>query len=385
MMGMTADSLASLGAPISVKPARVKADSEDATMMGMTADSLASLGAPISVKPARVKADSDDATMMGMTAASLAALGAPISVKPARVKADHDDATMMGMTADSMAGLFGQRSSTPPGLADVAAADLILLTAPPAAVRGLLREVSSVLSPRQMIVLCVDGFCPPDPQTGEPALLISEVVRQETALTRIGALAGPARPEDLEEWSPAGLVCGSASDDVGAAIRQVLGCTTLRVYTNRDLIGVEVARAMSGMVALASGVCEFLEFGSSARAMLVSRSAAEIARLGVALGGKERTFLGLAGFGGFNLASDYPEGADFQLGRLLGSGLPIATAQQQLGRPTESIAAIPNAYDLASRYSVHTPILTAMERLVFARAPLHAVVRELLEDPNFIE
>jgi glycerol-3-phosphate dehydrogenase (NAD(P)+) len=252
-------------------------------------------------------------------------------------------------------------------------------------VRGLLREIRSALRPNQMLVLCVDGFCPPDPQTGEPALPISEVVRQETSLKLLGALAGPARPADLEEWSPAGLICGSAFEEVVAAVRQVLVCTTLRVYANRDLVGVEVARALSGMVALASGVCDVLEFGTSARAMLVSRSAAEIARLGMALGGKERTFLGLAGFGGFNLASDDTDGADFQLGRLLGSGMAISVAQQQLGRPCVSPSAIPDAFELAGRLGVHMPILSALERLVFARAPIATVVRQILEDPNFNE
>lgn len=360
-----------------------KAGSEDATMTHMTAEALAgAVGVPA------LKADSEDATMMHMTADSLGSLG-ELHIKPRGAKASSEDATMMQMTADSLAravgGLAHTESLPMSELKDIAGADLLLLAVPPASVRRVLRQVRPALRPSQVLVHCVDGLFPAEPENEQPTMLISDIVRQETPITRLGALAGPARPEDIEEWSPAGLVCGAVADVVVQAARQALGCQTLRIYGSSDLIGVEVARAMNSVVALASGVVDVLEFGPAARVMLVSRSAAEIARLGMALGGKERTFLGLSGVGGLMLASEHRDSYDFQLGRMIGSGKTLAEAQRQSTQVADSIDMIREATMLAESYGLRMPILATLHRIVFENVALGIAIRDLLEDPTAVE
>lgn len=400
MTHLTAESLAgvvgSLGAEKKAPPS-LSADSDDATMMNMTADAFAGLTGSVPVKASRgtIKAGSDDATMMHMTAESLGALQikTPRGLAQGALKADSEDATMMQMTAESLARAVGgaaggaapSESLPASELKDIAAADLLLLAVPPASVRRVLRQVRSALRANQILVHCVDGVFPAEPENEQPALLISDIVRQETPITRIGSLAGPARPEDLEEWSPAGLVCGSVADVVFQATRQALACQTLRIYSSSDLIGVEVARAMNCVVALASGVVDVLEFGPAARVMLVSRSAAEIARLGMALGGKERTFLGLSGVGGLMLASEHRDSYDFQLGRMIGAGKPLAEAQRQSPQVADSISMIREASGLAQSYGLRMPILETLHRIVFGNVALGLAIRELLEDPNAAE
>ena len=391
---LTADSfsgLAGLNTPLSIKRPQLKADSEDATMMAMTMESLAGLtGAPpVKLAPAAVHADSEDETMMGIPSTALAGLATapPDRPPPAAVRAGSEDATMMGMTAASLSSAMGAvgLEAPPIDLKELGSADLLLLTVPAAGVRALLRKIKSALRPHQIIIHCVDGICPGDARTEQPSALISDVIRQETQLTRIGALAGPVLPEDLEEWNPAAVICGSPSETVVTAARQVLGCPTLRIYGTSDLIGVEVARAMSSVIALASGVCDVMEFGAASRATLVSRSAAECARLGMALGGHERTFLGLAGFGGFMLASERRGSCDFELGRLIGASVPLAEAQKRIGRHCDSVDMVRDAYGLAESHGLRTPILTTIHNLLFSNQEVPKLVQGLLEDPTWLE
>ena len=428
MMGISADAFKGLGGPVAIKSPRVlKADSDDATMMGMTADSFKNLGAP-GLAPAKgrpaIKADSDDATMMGMTADSFKGLGGPVAIKNPRaaLRADSDDATMMGMTADSFAALAG---ATPgralradsddatmmglpgeafslkapqapppalpallemdPDLKEVGSADVLLITVAPSQVRAVLRHIRPVLRPQQTILHCVGGFVPADPGTDQPSLLISDVIRQETPVTRIGALAGPVLAQDLEESSPAALVCGSPSEVVVQAARQILGCQTLRIYGTPDLLGVEVARAMSSVIALASGICDVLEFGPAARAWLVSRSVAEVAQLGAILGGRERTFRGLAGFGSFMLASEHRGSADFELGQQLGKGVPLHDAQKKVDRACDSLDILRDANSIADGHGLRTPILHALHGIICGSGATPKIISELLSDTNYVD
>ena len=379
------------GTPVSFNPVRaaLKADSDDATMMTMTRETFANWPGvpPSNLDTSAVKADSDDETLVGIAPAAFPGLASslPDRLPQDSVTAGSDDDTMVGLPASAISGRLGLEPMPSIELQELSTADVILLTSPSAGVRGLLRAIRPYLRPQQMIIHCIDGICPGDPSTEQPPMLPSAVIRQETPLTRIGALAGPVHPEDLEEYNPAAVICGSASEIVVAAARQILCCTTLRVYGSNDLIGVEVARAMSSVIALASGVCDVLEFGAASRATLVSRSAAESARLGMALGGQERTFLGLAGFGGFMLASERRGSYDFELGRLIGASIRLAEAQPQIGRTCDSVETVRDVHSLAESHGLRTPILTTIHGLLFSDEEVPTLVRGLLEDPTAVE
>lgn len=387
-------------------PARAQhtADSDDATMMG----ALGSLGpldgllAPPAGKAKRPSqtADSEDETMQ-MSAASLSRLAGPMSVtvKPQAIlrKSSSEDATMMQMTSADFAAALGRAAQaaqaaevaevdeTPPELREVGSADVLFLAVPASTVRSVLRGLKGVLRPGQILLHGIGSLFPAQVELGQSPRRISEVVLEETPITRIGALSGPASADDLEEFCPAALVCGSQSEAVIAAARQVLGCQTLRIYASTDLSGVEMARAMSGVIALASGVCEVLQYGIASRAVLVSRSAAENARLGMALGGKERTFLGLAGVGGLMVASQRVDSPDFQLGRLLALGLPLGQAEKQIARVCDSIHMIRDGHRLAASLGVRMPILSMLHRWIFEGVELKKALRDLLEDQNYVE
>jgi glycerol-3-phosphate dehydrogenase (NAD(P)+) len=424
--GLVADSEDATMFGLPSKPARPlhTAESEDATMLGLPIGKAMTLPAGLMPKRAPHTADSDDATMMGpmdglltppagkprrpsqtadsedetmqMTAQSLSRLAAPmaVNVKPQSVlrRSSSDDATMMQMTSADLAAALGQAmqqvapaSTKNDELREVGSADVLFLAVPASKVRTVLRGLKGVLRPNQILLHGIGSLFPAQPELGQSALRISEVVLEETPITRIGALSGPASADDLEEFCPAALVCGSQSETVISAARQVLGCQTLRIYASTDLSGVEVARAMSGVIALASGVCEVLQYGIASRAVLVSRSAAEISRLGMALGGQERTFLGLAGVGGLMVASQRTDSPDFQLGRLLAAGLSLGEAEKQIARVCDSIHMIRDGHSLAEALGVRMPILSMLHRWIFEGVDLKTALRDLLEDANYVE
>jgi glycerol-3-phosphate dehydrogenase (NAD(P)+) len=273
----------------------------------------------------------------------------------------------------------------PVELSDLGEADLLLLAAPAMAVRGLLRIASGVLHGGQTLVHAIGSLSPALPDEGHGALLISYVVRQETPIRRIGVLAGPALAPDLEEFNPSALICGSQYADVGEAIIQTLAGPSLRIYTTQDLIGVEVARAGAAVIALASGVASALDLGAPARAILITRGAAEMARLGVALGGNKDTFFGLAGVGELVVATERRGSADFELGRLLGLGRTLPDALREVGRVCDGPGMVRVAHALAHRFHLRMPLVTALHSWLAGEQDTRTALADLFKSDNHAE
>lgn len=258
------------------------------------------------------------------------------------------------------------------GLAEV---DVVVLAVTAAAARRLLHQAGAYLHGGQYAVHAI-GSLEPTEGAGE-AVRISEVIHAETAVRRIGALAGPALAQDLEEGRPAALICGSRFDEVGQALSQALSSSSLRVYATRDLLGVELARAMVAEVALAAGVARALEMGPAARAILIARGAAEMARLGVAMGASERTFFGLAGVGEMVVATEGRGSADFELGVALGRGLGLAEALRKIGRHCDGPTMVREAHRLGQKYGVRMTLTGALQRWLGGERSMQQGLRDL--------
>ena len=260
-------------------------------------------------------------------------------------------------------------------LAELRGVDLLILAVPATSVRPLLRQAAPHLDGAQLLVHAVGSLAPAEGD--DRRAFISEVVREETPLRRVGALAGPALAQDLEERRPAALVCGSRFDEVGAAARQALSGPSLLFYATRDQVGVEVARAMVAVVALAGGIVSALDLGAATRSVLIARGAAETARLGVALGASERTFFGLAGVGEMVVATDGHGSADFELGRLLGQGVELSAALAQVARVCDGPSMIEEALRLGAEHRLRLPLTAMLKRLLDRDCTPQDALREL--------
>lgn len=268
-------------------------------------------------------------------------------------------------------------------LADLGRADLLILAVPAATVRGLLTAASPHLTGAQFLVHAI-GSLPPA-ESGHGVTLISHLVRHLTPIRRIGALAGPALAPDLEQAQPAALICGSRFAEVGDAAIQTLAGPALRLYTTMDLVGVEVARAGAACIAMASGIADALRLGTAVRAILIARGAAEMARLGVALGGNKETFFGLAGVGELVVATERHGSADFELGWMIGKGHSLAEAQRQIGRVCDSPGMVETAYALAQREKLRMPLCAALHRFISGDRDEKSTLAQLFGSDNHSE
>ena len=198
---------------------------------------------------------------------------------------------------------------------------------------------------------------------------------------KLVALSGPTHAEEVAKDLPTTIV--SACEDLEAAerVQQVFGNTCMRVYTNDDVLGVELCGAMKNIMALASGVALGLGYGDNTKAALITRGMAEITRLGIAMGCKPQTFYGLAGIGDLIVTATSVHSRNNRCGLLLGQGVAPQEAVKQVGMVVEGINALPAAMLLAEKYGVEMPLATAVNAVVNQGAdPRDAVAKLMSRD-----
>ena len=225
-------------------------------------------------------------------------------------------------------------------------------------VRDRSRELGDVLDGSHIVVHAIGALAAP---TNER---VSEVMLRGMATQKVGVIAGPSLPDDLVEdlsvYHSASLVIASRFDDVVAEGRRLLNAPPgLRVYTSKDLIGVELASALSGAYTVALGMADGLGIGAGPRAVLVTRAVAEASRLGQAAGAEPRTFAGLAGLGNLLVRATGDRSQDYVLGRRLVHG--IATADRA---STEGARAALAGLELANSLRVRVPVLQGIAAVI---------------------
>ena len=192
------------------------------------------------------------------------------------------------------------------------------------------------------------------------------------------ALSGPTHAEEVAIDLPTTIV--SASPDVEAAqfVQEVFSNSVMRVYTNEDIKGVELSGAMKNVIALGVGISTGLGYGDNARAALITRGIAEIARLGVAMGCNIHTFAGLAGIGDLIVTATSMHSRNLHAGMLIGRGKSVEQAKTEVGQVVEGINALPAACHLAKKYKVEMPIVQAVEAILDGKLEARSALMSLM-------
>ena len=229
-------------------------------------------------------------------------------------------------------------------------ARFVILAVTSTDVRDRSRELGDVLDGSHIVVHAIGALAAPTNDR------VSQIMEQGLPTLKIGAIAGPALPDDLAENKFSSIVVASVFDEVVAEGRRLLNTPpALRVYGSKDLIGVELASALSGAYTIALGISDGLGVGPGTRAVLITRALAEASRLGVAAGAEARTFAGLAGLGNLLVrASD--RSADYQLGRRISHG-GLSASPIEPGARTEGARAAVAGLELAGSLRVRMPVL----------------------------
>jgi len=256
--------------------------------------------------------------------------------------------------------------------------ELIVFAVPSVFVRSTAAAARPYLPNDQLIVDLAKGI---EPQT---LYSMSEVIRNElqkdgghTAL-RLVALSGPTHAEEVAVDPPTTIVSASRNLQAAETVSNIFSTAAMRVYTNTDIFGVELCGAMKNIIALAVGISIGLGYGDNAKAALITRGMAEIARLGKAMGCQERTFYGLAGVGDLIVTATSVHSRNNRAGILIGKGYSADAAIAEIGMVVEGIHAIPAAMGLMERYHVEMPLVSAANAIIREGADPREIVGRLM-------
>jgi glycerol-3-phosphate dehydrogenase (NAD(P)+) len=260
-------------------------------------------------------------------------------------------------------------------------ADLLIVATPMAGLRDMLTQLRH--HPAPVAWLC-KGFETPQANGADtPGLLGHEIRAQVAPELCAGVLSGPSFAQEVARGQPTALVAASEHASVREALVQAFHCERVRVYANDDIVGVEVGGAVKNVLAIATGLCDGLSLGLNARAALITRGLAEMTRLGVALGARTDTFMGLSGLGDLVLTATGDLSRNRKVGQLLAQGLSLQQAVDSLGHVAEGVYSARTVVQRARLLGVDMPISEGVVALLEGRLrPDQAVAALMGRDPK---
>ncbi len=256
--------------------------------------------------------------------------------------------------------------------------DLVIIATPMAGLRGVLQQIRDC---RQPVAWLCKGF--ESAAAGTSGLLAHEIQAQEAPDLIAGVLSGPSFAQEVARGQPTALVAASRHASVRERLVQAFHSPSLRVYANDDIVGVEVGGAVKNVLAIATGLCDGLNLGLNARAALITRGLAEMTRLGLALGARTETFMGLSGLGDLVLTATGDLSRNRKVGLLLAQGQTLAQAVASLGHVAEGVYSARTVVQRARSLGVEMPIAQAVVALLDGRMqPAQAVAALMGRDPG---
>lgn len=256
--------------------------------------------------------------------------------------------------------------------------DIVVCAVPSVFVRGTAAKARPFLPEGQVIVDVAKGIEP------ETLFTMTEVLADELckeggpAQVRLVALSGPTHAEEVALDLPTTIVSASADEEAARLVQETFTCGCMRVYTNPDVKGVELSGALKNVIALGVGISTGIGYGDNARAALITRGIAEIARLGYAMGCELQTFAGLAGIGDLIVTATSMHSRNNRAGILIGQGRTPEQAVKEVGMVVEGMNALPAAMELAERYQVEMPIVQTVNAIVKEGMKPDEAVRALM-------
>ena len=251
-------------------------------------------------------------------------------------------------------------------------ADLVLVAVPSHFVRATLGPMVRAVPPGAAVLSATKGF---EPGT---ALRMSELLAELLPEHPVAALSGPSFAREVAGGKPAALVVASPDPAVARQLQERLTAPAFRLYTNRDLVGVEIGGALKNVMAIATGLSDGLGLGENARAALVTRGLAEIGRLALASGGHAATLAGLAGLGDLVLTCTGAESRNHRLGLAVANGRTLAEAEGATRMVAEGVRTVSSARILARRAEVSMPICDEVSAVLFEGKPVREALASLL-------
>ncbi|MBE6661769.1 MAG: NAD(P)-dependent glycerol-3-phosphate dehydrogenase [Ruminococcaceae bacterium] len=252
--------------------------------------------------------------------------------------------------------------------------DILLFAVPSPFVRATARKAAPYIAQGQIVVDVAKGI------EEETLYTMTQILADELKdpSVKLVALSGPTHAEEVVKDLPTTIVSASSDTEAALFVQKIFTTPCMRVYTNDDVLGVEICGALKNVIALASGIALGLGCGDNTKAALITRGIAEISRLGIAMGCREQTFGGLAGIGDLIVTATSIHSRNLRCGILLGQGVSAAEATQQVGMVVEGLNALPAALSLARKYNVEMPIIETVDAVVSGKVNVSDAIRTLM-------
>ena len=254
-------------------------------------------------------------------------------------------------------------------------AKILVLAVPTKAIREVSRQIKDNLAEPVLFVHVSKGIEP------DSLKRISEMIREEIPeqlIEDIVVLSGPSHAEEVVLEHPTTVTAACENTKSAERVQDLFMNQYFRVYTNKDVIGVEIGGALKNIIALAVGITDGLGYGDNAKAALMTRGLAEIARLGVKMGATPLTFSGLTGVGDLIVTCTSPHSRNWRAGNMLGQGKSLDEVLQEMGMVVEGIRTTKAAYQLAEAYNVPMPITAALHSVLFEDVSTTEAVGKLM-------
>lgn len=249
---------------------------------------------------------------------------------------------------------------------------IIVLAVPSQAIRSVCKQIKPFVKDKQILVDVAKGL---EKGTG---LRLSDVCNQELPNNKYVVLSGPSHAEEVSRDIPTTVVVSSEDIHIAEIVQDIFMSPKFRVYTNPDVVGVELGGALKNIIAFGAGICDGLGYGDNAKAALMTRGIKEIGRLGVAMGAKASTFSGLSGIGDLIVTCTSMNSRNRRAGILIGQGKTLEETLAEVKMVVEGITATDVAYNVAKELNVEMPITNAIYSVLYDNANPDEVVTELM-------
>ncbi len=250
-------------------------------------------------------------------------------------------------------------------------AEFILHVTPSKFTRDTFKQYKQYVG-NKSVIICSKGF------EKESLKTLDEVILEELPTAKVGVLSGPSHAEEVSIAIPTVLVVASKHEDVLKMVQDTFMCNEMRIYTSKDVKGVEIGGALKNIIAFCAGVAAGINLGDNTFAALITRGLNELARLGVVLGGEKETFYGLSGLGDLIVTCLSEHSRNRRAGKLIGQGKTLEEAQKEVGMVIESIDNIEVAYELCKIHKIDMPIVETVYKVIYENLEPQEAVKKLM-------
>lgn len=256
-------------------------------------------------------------------------------------------------------------------------ADAVLFVVPTKAIRSVAAQVAQVLDVQRKPVLIHASKGLEQGTHKRISVIIEEEIKPEMH-KGVVVLSGPSHAEEVAKQDITTITAASAEKEAAEYVQKLFMNHYFRVYTNPDVVGVELGAALKNIIALGAGALHGLGYGDNAKAALITRGLAEISRLGVAYGADPLTFIGLSGVGDLVVTATSVHSRNWRAGNLIGKKVPLEEVLESMGMVVEGVSTTKAAYELAQEKGIELPITEAIYKVLYEKADVDKVIADLM-------